>query len=101
MKYLARDHSHDPTEPAIFHVHVRSCVGHGAERHEEIGYGHVSNETIGDGSHVRLCQHDEDCHEVSIERKEEHHAVRQEDNDLVCRRRRGQRTQLRSGIRGI
>ena len=69
--------SHDPTEPATLHVHVRSRVGHGAERHEEIGYGHVSNVTIGDGSHVRLCQHDEDCHEVSVQRQEEHQAVHQ------------------------
>lgn len=101
MKYLARDHSHDPTEPATIYVHIRSRVGHGAERHQEIGYGHVSNETIGDGSHVRLCQHDEDRHDVSVERQEEHQAVHQEDNDLVCGRRWGQRVQLRSSIRGI
>ena len=101
MKYLTRDHSHDPTEPATPYVHVRNRVRHCAKRHEEIGYGHVGDETIGDGSHVRLRQHDEDCHDISVERQEEHQAVHQEDNDLVCCRRWGQRAQLRSGIRGI
>lgn len=55
MKYFVCDYFYDFIELVIFYVYVCSWVGYGVECYEEIGYGYVSNEVIGDGFYVWFC----------------------------------------------